>query len=278
MIKSCYESTEFFEPRDSRLVGSLNSNNEIRRDPLENRWRKCTPLVRLQSPRFTFSQPVSASRSSDTAIRKWWHPLWYRLVMRASLAWFHGPCEGDIRGLDHVLPLLDSGCIIAANHVSYLDWMVLHSVFYYGYQRRLVFLAKNKLFSHPLWASLMTESQSVRVSDTGDAILDRSGFRQLRNNPLVAIFPEGMRSSAGIVQAAHLGAVKLAARLKRPIVPTALTGFYESWPTHKVLPRPAPCAINFGVPLEIPATCARDDELAKDFTAKLMNNIKSAKS
>jgi 1-acyl-sn-glycerol-3-phosphate acyltransferase len=196
--------------------------------------------------------------------------------MRLALLWFYVPCRGRIATSVPLSQLIEDGCVLAANHVSYLDWMVLHALFFYEHQKNLVFLAKRQLFDHPLWGPLMTESKSVCVSDDGSSILDRDGFRNLRTAKLIAIFPEGTRSQDGKPATGHAGAVKLAARLGKPVVPVALLGFFATWPRHRRAPRPARCAIRFYPPRIFPKSIAGSLELAACETRLIMDQIARA--
>ena len=172
-----------------------------------------------------------------------------------------------------MLRLLPAGFILAANHASYLDWMVLHALFHYHHRTRLVFVAKNALYRHPLWAPLITESHSVRVADDGTSILDRAGFRDLRKAHLIGIFPEGTRSHDGWLGPAHSGVASMAARFGKPVIPVSLRGFFRTWPRHRTLPRPVPCSIAFGQALEIPRECRHDQALAAEYTSEVMRRI-----
>ena len=205
--------------------------------------------------------------------RQWWHPLWYRFMMRTALAWFFGPCRGRIEGEEAMLRLLPEGFILAANHTSYLDWMVLHALFHYRHRASLVFVAKDSLYRHPLWAPLITESHSVRVADDGTSVLDRGGFRQLRKARLIGIFPEGTRSHDGRPGPARSGVASMAARFGKPVIPASLNGFFRTWPRHRAWPRPAQCRITFGQAIEIPRECRHDQALAAEHTREIMRRI-----
>jgi 1-acyl-sn-glycerol-3-phosphate acyltransferase len=205
--------------------------------------------------------------------RRWWHPIWYRFGMQVTLAWFYGPCRGRVHGEEHIHSLFNEGFIVAANHVSYFDWMVLYALFFHRYNDRLIFLAKDSLFRHPLWAPIMTEGNCVRVSNDGTSILDRTGYRKLRNARFVAVFPEGTRSATGNIGQAHNGATKLAALLGKPILPMTLNGFYEAWPRHRSIPRPASCHIKISGPVYVPRVCAHDNDLATEYTQQIMQRI-----
>lgn len=55
--------------------------------------------------------------------------------------------------------------------------------------------------------------------------------------PIIGIFPEGTRSRDGEPLPAFAGAARIAGKAKVPIVPVALTGFFEAWPPGSLLPR-----------------------------------------
>lgn len=220
------------------------------------------------------SEAAENNRAELMAKEVWWHATYHQWTMKAALAWFHGPCCGQIVGQENMDRLMEAGFLIAANHVSYLDWLVLSGWCYYRYhETRLVFLAKDSLFRHPAFGPLMVQNHSVRVSNDGTSILDKSNFKRLRRARFVGIFPEGTRSSDGAPGQAHHGAVKLAARLRKPIVPTTLRGFFDSWPRHRMMPRPARCSIIFGSPWNVPEECIHDDALAGRCTDELMRRI-----
>jgi 1-acyl-sn-glycerol-3-phosphate acyltransferase len=202
-----------------------------------------------------------------------WRRAYYHLLVRSSYEWFRVACRGRVGGVAHVEDAIRSGCVLVANHVSYLDWLVLHGLFLYRFNRRLCFLAKDKLFRHRVWGPLMPEGGSVRVSDDGDSILDRQGFRRLLNEDLIGVFPEGTRSSDGQIGPCHAGAVKLAARLGKPILPVTLEGFYESWPRGRAFPIPRRCTIHFQPSRPVASSCLDDPALAQAVLTDVMKGI-----
>lgn len=208
-------------------------------------------------------------------MRQWWHPVWYRFVMLVSLLWFFIFSRGKIKGLEYVKPELKNGFVLISNHVSFLDWMFLHALFFFILKERLPFLAKELLFRHSLWGPLMTESKSIQVSNVGNTIIGISQFKALRNSRFIGIFPEGTRSRSGIPGEAKTGGVKLAARLEKSIIPVALLGFYDTWPPHRKTPRIAQCKVEFLKPITIERAVAKDEEKARKITEEIMNNISS---
>jgi len=113
-----------------------------------------------------------------TVASRWWHLLCTKAVVKSSLLWFSGPCRGRVTGEQYIQGAVDRGCVLVANHASYLDWLVLYGIFRKQYGTELVFLAKDLLFRHRLWGPLLTAAGAIRVSDQGDAILDNSRFAE----------------------------------------------------------------------------------------------------
>jgi 1-acyl-sn-glycerol-3-phosphate acyltransferase len=168
--------------------------------------------------------------------------------------------------------VLGEGCILAPNHGSYLDWMVLGALFRYRHKRRLIFLAKDRLFRHPIFGPIMRHEQCVRVSDDGDEVLDAGGIERAK---YLCIFPEGKRSRDGLLGPAHTGVVKYAVKLDLPIVPVGLKGFFDAWPPGRALPRPRRCTIVFGSPrrLPYPPGATLDSETLRAETEAIMADI-----
>lgn len=199
-------------------------------------------------------ETIDSIRDADAALPPWrrrLERLWVGLVARCGLFYFERFAQGRIEGEAHLQTVLDRGCVLALNHVSYLDWIVVWAYFRYRVGRDITFIGKDSLFRGGWSGPLMRQTGVVRVSDDGDRFLDKAGYRRLRRAPVIGIFPEGTRSPDGRLQPAKSGVIKLALRLDRPILPVALDGFYDAWPRGALLPRwrPAPCRIAFGEPL-----------------------------
>lgn len=118
--------------------------------------------------------------------------------------------------------------IVAMNHESYLDWIIVWAIFRYRYKKRITFLAKEKLFDHPVWGMIMRHASCVKVSNSGSKIIDLDGKRRLENS-IIGIFPEGKRSRSGELQEFKSGVAVMASRLNIPILPLSLNNFYEAW-------------------------------------------------
>jgi hypothetical protein len=83
-------------------------------------------------------------------------------AMGFSRVFFRYCCGGKVHGEAHIRHALKQGFILAANHGSYLDWMVLGTYFHHVQGVRLIFLAKDRLFRQRRSSS----SKSASVSAT----------------------------------------------------------------------------------------------------------------
>jgi 1-acyl-sn-glycerol-3-phosphate acyltransferase len=138
-----------------------------------------------------------------------------------------------------------NGGILVANHTSYLDWILLAGLIRYECGIWPVFLAKDRLFRHPLFGPAVNFVKCIRVADDASKIVSDV---DLSNANCLAIFPEGSRSRTGRIGHCHTGAVRIAARYERKVFPVALKGFYEVWPSQRWLPRLGRCQILCGTP------------------------------
>jgi 1-acyl-sn-glycerol-3-phosphate acyltransferase len=154
-----------------------------------------------------------------------------RLVTRA-LTRIH--IEGAIDEIPREGPV-----IIAANHASNLDAVVLGSVIIPAIGRRFQWLGKKELFEWPV-VGYLARHGGVHPVDraTADVEAYRLAKRILDEGHVLFVFPEGTRSPDGTLQEARDGVASLALRTGAPIVPVAISGSDRVWPRNRKLPRP----------------------------------------
>ena len=68
------------------------------------------------------------------------------------------------------------------------------------------------------------------------------------------VYPEGTRSTTGKLLPFKRGAGYLARELGVPIVPIAVRGGFEILPKGVTWPHPGPMTVQFGQPIDLPAT------------------------
>jgi 1-acyl-sn-glycerol-3-phosphate acyltransferase len=142
--------------------------------------------------------------------------------------------EGAIDEIPREGPL-----ILAANHASNLDAVVLGSWLMPKLGRRIHWLGKKELFDWPVvgWAAA---NGGVHPVDRGAADVEafRLAKRILDEGHILFVFPEGTRSPDGRLQAAQDGVAVLAMRTGAPIVPLGIAGSNAVWPKGQKLPHP----------------------------------------
>ena len=158
--------------------------------------------------------------------------------------------------------------IMAANHTSYLDGLVLLAAL----PEPVNFVAKRELSGQVFVGRFLraigtrfVERRNYRASLEDEARL----IALARADDTLLFFPEGTFGPAAGLRAFHLGAFRAACMAKRPIVPVALAGVRTVLPDGKWLPRRGRIALTL---LE-PVTPAGDDFRA---IARLSDEVRRA--
>jgi 1-acyl-sn-glycerol-3-phosphate acyltransferase len=129
--------------------------------------------------------------------------------------------------------------IIACNHASNLDPVVLGSWLVPAVDRRIHWLGKKELFDWPI-VGWLARNGGVHPVDRDAADVDafRLAKRILDEGHVLTVFPEGTRSPDGRLQEARDGVAMLAMRTNATIVPIGIGGSDRVWPKGRLLPRP----------------------------------------
>jgi len=163
-------------------------------------------------------------------------------VHMLSLIWF----RYERYGQEHIPA--EGGCIIAANHASFLDPpMVAVAIL----PRPIRFLARDSLFQASRFAHwLFTKFLCVPLDRTkGDIAAIRAALNILKEGWALGLFPEGTRSLDGRLQPAKGGIGFLVAKARVPVVPVYLDGTYASFPKHAKFIKPRKVRVFFGEPI-----------------------------
>jgi 1-acyl-sn-glycerol-3-phosphate acyltransferase len=136
--------------------------------------------------------------------------------------------------------------IIASNHQSFYDPVLIT----FAAGRRVTFLAWDYFCKKPVLGPLMRAFDAVPVDlDNPEPSSLRQMVRTLRSGRLCGIFPEGGRSTDGLLMPAKRGVGALALRTGTPIIPVTISGAHQAWPLSRALPLPGPISIRFGTPI-----------------------------
>jgi 1-acyl-sn-glycerol-3-phosphate acyltransferase len=151
-------------------------------------------------------------------------------------------CEGE-----EVLPA--GGAVVAANHPSYLDPILLSL----EVSRPIRFMAWDAMFRVPLVGALMRSFGAfpvdVRPGRGREAYARAKAL--VEQGELVGIFPEGKRSRTGWMESSlREGAARLSWETGAPLVPVTITGAFRAWPHYQALPRPSRIRVRFHEPID----------------------------
>ena len=150
----------------------------------------------------------------------------------------------EVRGRENIPP--SGAFILASNHVSYLDPVVLGV----ASSRPLYFMARSSLFTYPGFGWLIRNLNAFPTRrDEADPSSIRTALECLKQGKVLVIFPEGGRSKTGQLGKAHPGIGLIAARADVPVVPVSLAGTDKALPRQAKFIRPHKISAHFSRPL-----------------------------
>lgn len=86
---------------------------------------------------------------------------------------------------------MEGGCIIAVNHISFWDPLILALA---APKRHLTFMARSSLFSKPVLGWALKRVHAVPVNrDTSDSSALRTALTLLKEGKMIGIYPQGTR-------------------------------------------------------------------------------------
>jgi cytidylate kinase len=140
--------------------------------------------------------------------------------------------EGDLDAVPRRGPV-----IVAANHASSADPVLIGAFLGQIIDRPLNWLGKRELVEFPLtgWAMRLGGIHPVD-RDAADLEAFRSAMRVLEAGQVLAVFPEGTRSRDGGLQQVREGVGMLALRSGATVLPVAVVDSDLMWPRGQLLP------------------------------------------
>jgi 1-acyl-sn-glycerol-3-phosphate acyltransferase len=150
----------------------------------------------------------------------------------------------------------DGPAVIAANHPSYLDPVLLSL----QVPRPIRFMAWDAIFRVPVLGALVrlfgAFPVDLRKGHGGSAFA--AAKRLLEEGELVGIFPEGKRSRAGWMEEdLRAGAARLSLETGAPLVPATIRGAHRAWPHDRPLPGLATVRVRYHDPIDPAAYSGR---------------------
>ena len=163
---------------------------------------------------------------------------WMTALATATRVGLAGLTRVRLEGALDAIPK-DGPIILAANHASNLDPVVMAAVVLPKVGRRFQWLGKKELFGWPV-VGWVARNGGVHPVDRGAADVEafRLAKRILDEGHILFVFPEGTRSADGKLQEARDGTAVLALRTDAPILPVGIAGSHGVWPRGQKLPHP----------------------------------------
>ncbi len=180
-------------------------------------------------------------------------PFWYSIERRFFFLLFHLLWPLRIKGVENVPR--EGAAIVVCNHLSMVDpFMVAYAV-----RRIICFMAKKELFRNRIIGFLVRVTGAFPVDRSRmDPATMRTAMTVLKEGYLLGMFPEGTRSTGEMLEF-RVGAIRLAARTRTPIIPAAVYNTDQALPPGK-LPRRAHISVIFGPPIEFTELYDRNDK------------------
>ena len=160
--------------------------------------------------------------------------------------------------------------ILASNHASYLDPMLIGAALHRG----INYLAREDLFRFPILGWVLRYWQAVPVNREGSgakglrAILDR-----LLAGGAIILFPEGTRTGDGKLQPARSGIGLTVIKSTAPVVPVRVFGTFEAYNRDLSFPRPRLVAVKFGEPMSFEHFRAEAKVCSKDRLKQIYQQV-----
>jgi len=162
------------------------------------------------------------------------------------------------------------GFIIAGNHASYLDPVILGV----ACPRVLNYLARNSLFRHFLFRWILLHVNVIPLKrHSADFSALKEALRRLEKGEGFLLFPEGTRRSAGQDMGKGLAGVGfLARKCQAPVIPAYIKDSDKALPRGSKFIRRSPVTVVFGT-LVLPSEGR--DVSDEDMTSEVMKHIAS---
>lgn len=135
--------------------------------------------------------------------------------------------------------------IVAANHFSYLDPLVLGITF----PRKVHYIMTSVYYKKPLLKQLCSLLDAIPIGDGLQVSAYKKTMRVLGREGVIGIFPEGQRSREGVLLDTRKGVGVYALKSQAQIIPVAIAGTREALPPRSSFPKPYKVRIFYGKPL-----------------------------
>lgn len=174
------------------------------------------------------------------------YTVWKLLVFPIYRLWLR-----KIEGLNNIPT--NKLFIIAANHTSYYDSLLLHSTLIPRLNKKIHAFVNSLYWKYPIIRSILEHGECIPVfvekegnSKEKNKQASEKALNYLEKGEIIEIFPEGARSYDGKLRKAYNGVARLALKAKVPVLPVGIIDSYKVLPKGKIFPRLARCKVKIG--------------------------------
>ena len=148
--------------------------------------------------------------------------------------------------------------VLAANHCSHLDALVLGSALSPRHRERAFPIAAGDVFfqtkAASLFSAIILNALPMWRKNCGPHALAELRRKLQEEKAIFIIFPEGGRTRTGSMKPFKHGVGMMVAESNVPVVPCGLSGTFEALPPGRNVPRPLRINLIIGEPLNYAAT------------------------
>lgn len=170
----------------------------------------------------------------DTGLPRTWCTI--NMIKNLSNVLFRCYFRFRTEGREHIP---DTPCIIAPNHQSFIDGLLVAAGLQNTLMQRTCFYAKAKHLQNR-WLRFLADRNNVVIMDIHADV--RQSIQKvatlLQSGKNVIIFPEGTRTLDGALGEFKKTFAILSKELNVPVVPVAIRGAFEALPAGAIVPRP----------------------------------------
>ena len=161
--------------------------------------------------------------------------LGYKILKRISIPLIKKLWIGNIEGIENVPK--EGPCIVVVNHCSYIDFLIIGTLFEGILNIPISFWANLKVVNHPIFKYYAKYFKCIAVDvENPTKKFWKDSLRKIENGKFLCIFPEGTRSRNGKLREFHPGYLRLANTTKTKIIPIHLSNTFNILPPHKKIP------------------------------------------
>src|SRR5437762_7719263 len=148
--------------------------------------------------------------------------------------------------------------VLAANHCSHLDALVLVSALKPRHRERAFPIAAGDVFFQTtavsVFSAIMLNALPMWRKNCGPHALAELRRKLQEEKAIFIIFPEGGRTRTGSMMPFKHGLGMLVGETKVPVVPCSLIGPFDALPPNRKIPRPARIKLITAEPLDFAST------------------------